>query len=78
MTAMAARGIDALSQILGENPYFLGARPCGADATVFAWVAGCLVPPLDSPVRDKMAGMANLVAYNQRMMKEFFPAFANS
>jgi len=76
MTAMAARGIDALSQILGENPYFLGASPCGADATVFAWVAGCLVPPLDSPVRDKMAGTANLVAYNQRMMKEFFPAFA--
>jgi glutathione S-transferase len=75
-TTMAARGIDALSQILGDNRYFLGAQPCGADATVFAFVAGTLTPVFPSPVRDKMAGAANLVAYHDRMMKEFFPAFA--
>jgi glutathione S-transferase len=75
--AMAARGIDALAQILGDNRYFLGAQPCGADATVFAFVACTLTPVFQSPVRDKMVGQANLVAYHDRMMKEYFPAFAN-
>jgi len=75
-TAMATRGIDALAQILGDNRYFLGAQPCGADATVFAFVACTLTPVFQSPVRDKMAAAANLVAYHDRMMKEFFPAFA--
>jgi glutathione S-transferase len=76
-TAMAARGIDALAQILGDNRYFLGAQTCGADATVFAFVACTLTPVFQSPVRDKMASAANLVAYHDRMMKEFFPTFAN-
>jgi len=75
-TAMASRGIEALSQILGDKPYFLGSQPCGADATVFGFVASFLCPQFESPLRDKMAGMANLVAYNERMMREFYPEFA--
>ena len=74
---MAARGIDALAQILGDHRYFLGAQPCGADATVFAFVACTLTPVFQSPVRDKMVAEANLVAYHDRMMKEFFPTFAS-
>src|SRR5262252_5640381 len=50
--AMAGRCIDALAQILGENRYFLGGVPCGADATAFAFIAGALTPHFDSPVRD--------------------------
>ena len=71
-TTMAARAIEALAQILGDNRYFLGAQPSGADATVFAFVAGCLTPVFSSPVRDKLASMNNLVAYHDRMMKEFY------
>jgi len=74
-TAMAARGIDALSQILGDNPYFMGSQPCGADATVFGFLASMLCPQFDSPVRDKAASVPNLVAYNDRMMREFYPGF---
>ena len=73
MTVMASRAIDALSQILGDNRYFLGAQPCGADATVFASLACGLAPLFDSPVRDKMASIPNLVAYRDRMMQEFYP-----
>ena len=54
-TAMAGRGIEALAQILGDNRYFLGATPTGADATVFAFVAGALAPHFDSPVRQQDA-----------------------
>jgi glutathione S-transferase len=74
-TALAARGIEALAQILGDNRYFLGSTPTGADATVFAFVAGALTPHFESPVRDKLAGTTNLVAYHDRMMREYFPAF---
>ena len=77
-TAMAERGIEALAQILGDNRYFLGATPTGADATVFAFVAGALAPHFESPVRDKMQSMENLVAYRDRMMAEYFPEFARS
>jgi glutathione S-transferase len=74
-TMMAARGIEALAQILGDNRYFLGPAPTGADATVFAFVAGALTSHFDSPVRDKMKSMENLVAYRDRMMREYFPDF---
>jgi glutathione S-transferase len=75
-TAMALRAIDALSQILGENRYFFGSTPCGADATAFAFIASTLTPVCESPLRDKLLGTPNLLAYSERMMKEFFPAFA--
>ena len=75
-TAMASRGIEALAQILGDNRYFLGAAPAGADATVFAFVAGALTTHFESPLRDKMQTMQNLVAYRDRMMQEFYPEFA--
>jgi hypothetical protein len=54
----------------------MGAEPCGADATVFAFVTGTLAAQFESPVRDKMATMSNLVAYNDRMMREFYPEMA--
>jgi glutathione S-transferase len=74
-TAIAARGIEAMSNILGDNPYFLGQKPCAADATVFAFVAGGLAPAFNSPVTDKLAATTNLVAYRDRMMAEFYPGF---
>ena len=73
---MADRAVDAVAQMLGDNRYFMGAAPCGADATVFAFVAGTLCGTFDSPLRTKMEAAPNLVAYSQRMMAEFFPAFA--
>jgi glutathione S-transferase len=78
MTAMASRCIDALSQILGDNQYLLGPEPCGADATAFAFIANTLTPVFESPVRDKLLSVANLVAYCNRMMAEFYPDFGKS
>ena len=76
MTGMVSRGIDALSQIMGDSRYFLGDAVSGADATVFAFLACALTPLFDSPVRDKMKSMPNLVAYHDRLMREYFPDFA--
>ena len=76
-TAIAARGLESMSAILGDNRYFLGSQPSGADATVFAFVAAALPPIFSSPVSDKLRTLTNLVAYRDRMMAEFYPQFVN-
>jgi glutathione S-transferase len=75
---MAARAIEAVSQMMGDNRYFMGATPCGADATVFAFLAGTMCPTFDSPLRTKLEATPNLAAYVQRMMAEYFPKFAQA
>jgi len=77
-TAMSARVVESLSGILGDNPYFLGAEPCGADATVFAFVAGGMAPVFDAPLRTQLENTPNLVAYRNRMMAQYYPAFAST
>ena len=72
----AARAVESLAQMLGDNKYFMGPTACGVDATVFAFVAGTLCKTFDSPMRTKMEGMNNLVAYSKRMFAEFYPDFA--
>ncbi len=69
---MAARGIAAVSQVLGERRYLMGDRVCGADATAFAFIAGLLAPLFDSPQRAYGESLPNLVAYRDRMMAEFY------
>ncbi len=41
---LAQKDIDALATLLGDKPYFFGDEPCGADATIFGFVAGLLWP----------------------------------
>jgi glutathione S-transferase len=72
--ALAARCIDALSQVLGDNAYLMGAKPCGADATAFAFIAASLPEIFTSPLREKFLATTNLVAYRDRLMREFHPA----
>jgi glutathione S-transferase len=76
-TALAARCIDALSQTLGENRYLMGDQVCGADATAFAFIASALPAIFESPLQKQISATANLVAYRDRMMAEFFPAFVS-
>jgi glutathione S-transferase len=74
IAALAAHDIDALAVLLGGRPHLMGDAPCGADATVFAFVTAILTPPLDMPLRAAMAAHPNLVAYRDRMTSRYFPA----
>jgi glutathione S-transferase len=73
---LGKRDLDALASILGNKPYLMGALRCGADATLFAFVAGVLCKHFDNPLRTHAERHANLVAYNERMMHEFYPELA--
>jgi hypothetical protein len=65
---LAARDLDAVATLLGDKPYLMENTPCGADATVFAFVAGMLCPHFETGIRTAAAAHGNLVAYRDRMM----------
>jgi glutathione S-transferase len=73
---LAVRSLRALSVQLGDKPYLLGDRPCGTDATAFAMLAGLLTPYFESELRRRTEGFANLAAYVERMMAQYYPEFA--
>ena len=75
ITRLADRSLSSLSVLLGDTPFLMGDRPCGADAAVFTVVAGILCPHFDSPIREAALRYPNLAAYSERMMRLFFPAF---
>lgn len=76
IAAIAVEGLTALSDYLGEKPYFMGDTVTGADATVFSFVAGALSPHFRSRTLEVGGTYPNLVAYCDRLMEEFFPTYA--
>ncbi len=71
---LANRSIDALAAVLGDKPYLMGAKPCGADATALAFVASVLATHFETPIRSHAEGHKNLASYRDRLMGEFYPA----
>ena len=70
---VAIRGLDSIAAFLGDKPYLLGDAPCGADATVFAFVTGLLCTHFTTPIREAAAKHENLVAYRDRGLKQWYP-----
>jgi glutathione S-transferase len=72
IAALAARDIDALAAVIGNKPYLMGDKPCGSDAFVFGIVTSILTPPLGGPLQAAMRKHVNLVAYGDRLTRQFF------
>ena len=73
---LAVRSLLALSVHLGDKPYLMGNTPCGTDATAFGALAGILTPFFTSPLRQRAEQFANLAAYVDRMILQYYPEFA--
>jgi glutathione S-transferase len=73
---LAARSLLALSVQLADQPYLMGERPCGTDATAFGALAVILTPFFDSKLRERAEEFQNLTAYVGRMMLQYYPDFA--
>jgi glutathione S-transferase len=56
----------------------MGERPCGADATVFPFMAHALCPLFETAILTCAVQRPNLVAYRDRLMAQYFPAFADT
>jgi glutathione S-transferase len=76
MEELGVRDIDALGDFLGDKPYLMGSRPCGADATVFPFMAHALCPLFKTAIRTRAEQRPNLAAYTGRLMAQYFPDFA--
>jgi len=76
MEALVAPDIDAIADVLSQKAYLMGEAPCGADAAVFPMIAHALCPHFDTGLRTRAAQRPNLVAYNDRLMTQYFPEFA--
>ena len=65
--------LDALSVILGDQPYFLGDRPSSIDACVFGFLGVSLYVAGDNPLYQYGASIENLMRYCERMRARYFP-----
>ena len=73
ITALATRALDAIADHLGPKPFFMGAEPTGADATMFAFTANVLCPIFETPIRTAAERHDNLKRYVGRMTARFYP-----
>lgn len=69
----ATEDLAALSALLGEQPFFLGAEPHAVDASVYGFLGNMLGSELCTPLTEIAASYSNLVAYNARMQARCFP-----
>jgi len=65
--------LDALSDFLGDKPYFMGKKPTSLDATAYGILVNTLVCPIESPVKEYALSKQNLVDYCQRISSEYYP-----
>lgn len=70
---LVAPDFAAVAALLGERDFVGGAEPCGADATVFAFLASALCPAFESPLRQMVLDHPTLPRYVARMRERFYP-----
>ena len=72
---LGSKSIDALAEILGNNPYFLGGKPTSVDATAFSFIANLLMSPVDDALKQHVLKSKAVIAYCNRMWDEFYADF---
>ncbi len=68
----ARRDFKALSEILGDKPYFLGDKPTSPDAGIHAMLINAIHFPTESPLKDIGREFSNIVQYTDRMTSKFY------
>jgi glutathione S-transferase len=71
---IVAKTLASVAAILGDQPFLMGAEPCGADAAVYPFIATLLCAEFADPAQDAIAQEhPNLVRYVRRMEARYFP-----
>ncbi|MBL8633780.1 MAG: glutathione S-transferase family protein [Myxococcales bacterium] len=69
---IAVNLLDSLSELLGDQKYFLGDAPRSIDATVFAWLWLIIDAPYEGRVKQHACSKPNLVRYNAHMKQTYW------
>jgi glutathione S-transferase len=72
--AIGRRDLDALSDYLGDKPYFMGDAPTEIDATAYGLLANVIGAPTVTPVKQHALGRANLAAFVDRFTRRYYAA----
>ncbi len=70
---LADQDLQAVSDFLGDKPYFMGEAPRSVDATVYAFMANTFHIPLETPLQALTTKYPNIGAYCDRMKARYFP-----
>jgi glutathione S-transferase len=62
----------ALSDFLGEKPFFLGDEPTTLDAIAFGLITNVIWCPVESPLKQDALGHRNLVAFCERVRDRYY------
>jgi glutathione S-transferase len=73
IVAQGKADLDALAELLGEQPYFFGDWPTSIDACVFGFLGVSLYVAGDNPLYRHGAAHENLMRYCERMRARYFP-----
>lgn len=71
--ASVRKDLEALSVLLGDQPFFLGAEPTSVDATAYAFLALLLWSPKSETLGNVLEKHANLRDYCERMKARYYP-----
>jgi glutathione S-transferase len=72
-TQIATADFQALSDLLGDQPYYMGDAPTTLDATAFGYVSSILYLPYDHPIKQFGLSLDNVVAHCERVQQRYFP-----
>lgn len=72
--AIGKRDVNALADILGDKPFFMGDKPSEIDAVAYGQLANIIVPPIETPVKDEALKRGNLPAFVTRVREKYFAA----
>jgi glutathione S-transferase len=70
--AIGRKDLTAAADFLGDQAFFMGARPSSLDATAYAFLANVLWVPIESPLKAHARQRPQLEAYCRRMREKYF------
>jgi glutathione S-transferase len=70
---LGARSIRSLATQIGGKPYLMGEKPCGADATAFAFAISVSTAYFSGPLCDAAHRYPALLSYTERMTQRYYP-----
>ncbi len=70
---MATGDLEAVEALLSKNRFLLGDKPCGADATAFAFIWAAECPFFKSEIGDYIRSRPVLMKYVSQMRARYFP-----
>lgn len=70
---MGIDDVTAVATLLGDNKFMLGNDVTTVDATVYAFIANIFLVPIETPVKEYIKTLPNLVEYCERVKEKVGP-----